>query len=86
MDYCHQQNCESCKILLLDSGRLYLIQIEGVLQQILEGHHNFWQQEQNHVHSQIKVSGGLQCQKLSASPQKPHNLSLHHQDLFLYSQ
>ena len=40
IDKRHQQSGELCKILLFDSGHLYMIKIAGVLEQILEGHHN----------------------------------------------
>ena len=39
---------ELCKILLLDSGRLYIIKIAGNLEQILEGYHNLQQQHQSY--------------------------------------
>ena len=37
------------KILLLDQGHLYLLKIEGVLEQILVGCRNLSQQDQIHI-------------------------------------
>ena len=46
----HQQSGKLCKVLLLDLGHLYIVRIEGVPEQILEGHHNLKQQDQIHIH------------------------------------
>ena len=50
IDSWYQQNGELYKILLLDSSHLYVINIEGALEQILEGHHILWQQDQMKIH------------------------------------
>ena len=53
---CHQQNGKLCRILV--KFILYVMKIEGVLEQILEGHHNLLQQDQEFylIYGYISIS------------------------------